>query len=191
MLDGSIALARQPTDHTDGHRFHRREKPRRRKGREGPRKTSRLKVGHSLRGGRLTSWWRFLDRKVSEGGPRPTLHTVPVTDALPGHEEHSPPGVRGLTMCPRSSPATRCLPHIVTPGTPRPSCREHFSKLARRPPARGQRGHRPSNPHHMTTLLVRRWVAGTPMRHGGPEGRGPWIGASLTGVVASPRPEGV
>ena len=49
-------------------------------------------------------------------------------------------------MCPRSSPATRCLPHIVTPGTPRPRCREHFSKLATRPPARGQRGHRHSNP---------------------------------------------
>ena len=75
-------------------------------------------------------------------------------------------------MCPRSSPATRCLPHIVTPGTPRRQRCEHFSKLRGRPPARGQRGHRPSNPHRMTTLTVRRWVAGTPKRRSDPEGRG-------------------
>jgi len=53
MLDRSIALARQPTDHTDGHRFHRIP--------------SQLRVGGAWIERCQTSWWRLLDRTVSEG----------------------------------------------------------------------------------------------------------------------------
>jgi len=68
--------ALRPTDHTDGHRFHRSIAFQRRGAKTQRRRDiapSRLRVGWPWIGGSLTSCWRFLDREVSEGGPRPTL----------------------------------------------------------------------------------------------------------------------
>ena len=69
MLDRRIARTLQPTDHTDGHRFHRIIAVQRR-GAE----PSHLRVSDPLIDGCLTSWKRDSDRKVSEGGgPRRTV----------------------------------------------------------------------------------------------------------------------
>ncbi len=75
-------------------------------------------------------------------------------------------GVPGLTMCPRSLPALRPLPHIVIPGNPRR--RRSGASL---PAAKEAAGARSAWSHSFpfcspTTLIARRWTAG-----GGPEGR--------------------
>ncbi len=56
-------------------------------------------------------------------------------------------------------------------GLPRRARCGLLSRLRSRPPAHYRRGRSPPRLPRATTPMVRRWVAGTQKRHGGPEGR--------------------
>ena len=83
-------------------------------------------------------------------------------------EENAHRDVPGLTMCPRSPPALRSLPHIVIPGNPREGRRKSAVPVQNEAAARAGSvvAFLPINPR-TTTLHVRRWDA-----WGVPEGRG-------------------
>ncbi len=62
-------------------------------------------------------------------------------------------------------------PAQMPTGLPRGARCGLLSRLRGRPPARHRRGPSLSINPRATTPMVRRWAAGTPMRHSGPEGR--------------------
>ncbi len=82
-----------------------------------------------------------------------------------------PIGVPGLTLCRIDHPASRRSPHNVTPGSlgERDAVSSSGYEAGRRR-AIGVVAAFSINPR-ATTPMARRWAAGTPMRHGGPEGR--------------------
>ncbi len=82
-----------------------------------------------------------------------------------------PDGVPGLTLCRIDQPATRHAPHNVIPGSPgrHDEVCSPGAEVGRRR-AIGVVAAPPINPR-ATTPMARRWAAGTPMRHSGPEGR--------------------
>jgi len=82
-----------------------------------------------------------------------------------------PIGVPGLTLCRNDQPATPPAPHNVIPGSLGEGdavCSPGNDAGRRR--AIGVVAASPINPR-ATTPMVRRWAAGTPKRHSGPEGR--------------------
>ena len=83
-----------------------------------------------------------------------------------------PIGVPGLTLCRNDHPASRPSQHNVIPGShgERDAVCSPGSETGRRRTI-GVVAALTINPR-ATTPMVRRWAAGTPKRHSGPEGRG-------------------
>jgi len=83
-----------------------------------------------------------------------------------------PPGVPGSTLCLIDLQASRRSPHNVQPGSlgTRDAVFSPGFEAGRRR-AIGVVAALSINPR-ATTPMVRRWAAGTPERHSGPEGRG-------------------
>ena len=93
-----------------------------------------------------------------------------------GSGKRTPPGVPGTQLCRNDHPATRCVSHNYATGHSTGRAFRYGSSGSeggRR--SREQRGHRPSRYLRTTTLLVRRWDAGTPSasQKAGVEGM-PW-----------------
>ncbi len=86
-------------------------------------------------------------------------------------EKPRPIGVPGTPLCWNHHPAPPRAPHNGATGLPREARCGLFFRLRGRPPAYHRRGRSPPRLPRATTPMVRRWVAGTPMRHGDPEGR--------------------
>ncbi len=82
-----------------------------------------------------------------------------------------PIGVPGTPLCWNRHPAPPRAPHNGATGLPRGARCGLLSRRRGRPPAHHRRGRSPPRLPRATTPMARRWAAGTPMRHGGPEGR--------------------
>jgi len=96
----------------------------------------------------------------------------PPSDSVAGHADKPLPiGVPGPHLCRYKLPATRPTPHKCRPGSlgERDAVGSPGYEAGRRR-AIGVVAALPINPR-ATTPMVRRWVAGTPTRHSGPEGR--------------------
>ena len=83
-----------------------------------------------------------------------------------------PIGVPGLTLCRKNHPASWRSPHNVIPGSlgERLEVSSPGYEAGRRRTIGVVAALQSTT--HATTPMVRRWTAGTPMRHSGPEGRG-------------------
>ncbi len=122
---------------------------------------------------------RPTDFNVSDGqAGSPPPQCPPSRESLVRCRIHSdtrinvaPPGCRAWLCARRSLTATRPAPHKVHPGSPggapHPGSPGHEAGRRR---AIGVVAALSINPR-ATTPMVRRWAAGTPKRHGGPEGR--------------------
>ncbi len=93
------------------------------------------------------------------------------TEAEPGHPDSAPHRGAGFDIVPERATGIAALRAQCHTGLPREAPCGLFFRLQGRPPACHRRGRSPSINQRTTTPMVRRWTAGTPKRHSGPEGR--------------------